>query len=52
MHLARMEARVAIDTLLDRLPDLELAPTGDDEPHIRGLAFRSPVSLPVAFSPC
>lgn len=52
MHLARMEARVAIDALLDRLPDIELAPTGDQDPHIRGLAFRSPVSLPVAFSPC
>ena len=52
MHLARMEARVAIDALLDRLPDIELAPTGDQDPHIRGLAFRSPVSLPVAFTPC
>ena len=52
MHLARMEARVAIDRLLDRLPDLELAPAGDGDPHIRGLAFRSPTSLPVAFAPC
>ncbi len=52
MHLARMEARVAIDRLLDRLPDLELATSGDEDPHIRGLAFRSPVSLPVEFAPC
>jgi len=49
MHLARMEARVAIDTLLDRLPDLRLDPEPGQDLHIRGLAFRSPVALPVSF---
>ena len=50
MHLARMESRIAINTLFDRLgpftfdPDAEL-------PHIEGMAFRSPLSLPVVFSP-
>ena len=48
MHLARMETRVAVDALLDRLPDLRLDPDGDD-PHIRGQIFRSPTSLPVLF---
>jgi cytochrome P450 len=48
MHLARLEMRVAVDLLLDRLPDLHLDPAADD-PHIRGQVFRSPTSLPVVF---
>ncbi len=48
MHLARLEMRVALELLLDRLPGLRLDPDGDD-PHIRGQVFRSPTSLPVLF---
>jgi cytochrome P450 len=48
MHLARLEMRVALELLLDRLPNLRLDPAGDD-PHIRGQVFRSPTSLPVSF---
>jgi len=48
MHLARMEMRVVLDAVLDRLPDVRLDPAGDD-PHIRGQVFRSPTSLPVLF---
>ncbi len=48
IHLARVEMRVALNLLLDRLPDLRLDPQGDD-PHIRGQVFRSPTSLPVRF---
>jgi cytochrome P450 len=48
MHLARLEMRVALNLLFDRLPNLRLDPSGDD-PHIRGGAFRSPTSLPVLF---
>jgi cytochrome P450 len=48
MHLARMEMRVALDLLLDRLPGLRLDPEAKD-PHIRGQVFRSPTSLPVVF---
>ncbi len=51
MHLARMESRVAINQLLDRLPDLHLDPKPDEDIHVRGLAFRSPPTLPVSFSP-
>ena len=50
MHLARVEMRVALNLLLDRLPGLRLDPDGDD-PHIRGQVFRSPTSLPVLFVP-
>jgi cytochrome P450 len=50
MHLARMEMRVVLNAVLDRLPDLELAPDGRD-PHIRGIGFRSPTCLPVRFAP-
>jgi cytochrome P450 len=50
MHLARLEMRVALNVLLDRLHDLRLDPEGDD-PHIRGQVFRSPTSLPVLFGP-
>jgi cytochrome P450 len=49
MHLARMETRVAVNRLLDRLPNLRLDPEGDD-PHIHGAIFRSPTSLPVLFA--
>lgn len=48
MHLARLEMRVALNLLFDRLPDFRLDPGGDD-PHIRGQVFRSPTSLPVLF---
>jgi cytochrome P450 len=50
MHLARMETAVAIDALLDRLPDLRLDPTAP-KPRITGVAFRSPAALPVEFTP-
>jgi cytochrome P450 len=48
MHLARMEVRAAVDTLLDRLPRLALDPAAEDV-HIHGELFRSPPSLPVVF---
>ncbi|HSJ98656.1 MAG TPA: cytochrome P450 [Myxococcota bacterium] len=48
MHLARMETRVALETLFDRLPGLRLDPAADDV-HISGLVFRSPQALPVVF---
>jgi cytochrome P450 len=48
MHLARMESRVAINTLFDRLGPFTLDPDAD-APHIEGMAFRSPLSLPVVF---
>jgi cytochrome P450 len=48
MHLARLEMRVALNLLFDRLPNLRLDSDGND-PHIRGQVFRSPTSLPVLF---
>jgi cytochrome P450 len=51
MHLARMETRVALNALFDRLPNLRL----DDEvasrrdAHIHGMVFRSPTVLPVVW---
>jgi cytochrome P450 len=48
MHLARMESRVAINALFDRLGQFTLDPAAEP-PHIEGLAFRSPLSLPVVF---
>jgi cytochrome P450 len=50
MHLARMEGIVAIDALLDRLPELRLDPSAP-APHVAGVAFRSPAALPVQFTP-
>jgi cytochrome P450 len=49
MHLARMESRVAINTLFDRLGPFTLD-SAADPPHIEGFAFRSPLSLPVVFA--
>ena len=50
MHLARLEMRVLLTAVLDRLPGLRLNPSADD-PHIHGLIFRSPPNLPVRFHP-
>ncbi|WP_342213248.1 cytochrome P450 [Nocardia wallacei] len=47
LHLARMETRVAMESLLSRLTGFTLLPEGD--PHIFGQPFRSPNTLPVAF---
>ena len=47
-HLAKMEARTALEALLDRLPALRLDPDAPP-PRITGLAFRSPQTLPVRF---
>lgn len=48
LHLARMEMRVAMECLLDRLGGITLVT--DDNPHIYGQPFRSPRSLPVTFT--
>ncbi|MGH3677688.1 MAG: cytochrome P450 [Mycobacterium sp.] len=47
LHLARMETRVALECLLDRLTDIKLIT--DDDPHIHGQPFRSPKALAVTF---
>jgi cytochrome P450 len=46
-HLARMEARIAVAAMLERLPNLRLDPAATCS--IRGFAFRSPDRLPVLF---
>jgi cytochrome P450 len=50
MHLARLEMRVLLNAVLDRLRGLRLDPAADD-PHIHGMIFRSPPNLPVRFDP-
>jgi cytochrome P450 len=47
LHLARLETRVAIECLLNRLTNLRLLSGAD--PHIHGHPFRSPTALPVTF---
>ncbi len=47
-HLARLEAQVAIETLLDRLPRLRLDPRYPSAP--RGLVFRKPPDLRVRWN--
>jgi cytochrome P450 len=47
-HLAKLEARTALGALLDRLRNPRFDPDAPP-PSIRGLAFRSPQSLPVRF---
>lgn len=46
-HLARLETRIALGALFDRLADLRLEPSPDTA--VVGLAFRSPNALPVSF---
>ena len=45
LHLARLEARVALTRVLERLPALELDPGYDSAPD--GLVFRKPPELRV-----
>ena len=51
MHLARLELRVGLDVILDRLPNLRLDPD-EPPPVIGGYAFRGPDRIPVLFDPC
>ena len=51
MHLARLELRVGLSCILDRLRDLRFDPAHAGEAVIEGYAFRGPNSLPVLFTP-
>jgi cytochrome P450 len=46
--LARLEIKVTIEEVLDRLPDLELA--SDDIRYASGIT-RGPLSVPLRFTP-
>ncbi len=48
-HLARLEAQVATQTMLERLPRLRLDSAGPSAPH--GLVFRKPPELRVRWDP-
>ena len=48
MHLARLELRIGLGAILERLPGLRLDPDAPP-PVIEGFAFRSPASIPVRF---
>jgi cytochrome P450 len=50
MHLARLEARVALSRALERLPGLRLDPSVDTRPT--GLVFRKPAALPAQWKTC
>ena len=47
MHLARVETRAMLNSLFDRVTDLELLV--DEDTRITGMPFRSPKHLPVTF---
>lgn len=47
LHLARVETRAMLNSLFDRVTDLELL--ADDDTRIVGMPFRSPKRLPVSF---
>ena len=49
LHLARLEARTALDRALSRLPGVELVEAAASEP--RGRIFRKPPTLTVSFDP-
>ena len=50
MHLARLEMRMGLEMVLDRLPNVRLDPDAHDI-HISGFGFRAVYTLPVLFDP-
>ncbi len=48
LHLARMETKVVINRVLDRLPNVRIDPDADP-PYITGMTFRAPPRLNVVF---
>jgi cytochrome P450 len=48
MHVARAEISVAVNAVLDRLPNLRLDPD-IEPPYITGLEHRGPTALHVVF---
>jgi len=50
IHFARMELRVALEILLEQLPNLRLDPEANDV-HIGGLTSRTAVHLPCVWDP-
>ena len=50
MHLARLETRLLLNAVFDRLQNLRIDPAAHD-PHIHGRWMRSPPDLPVLFDP-
>ena len=48
LHLARMETKVLLNRLLDRLPNLRLDPD-TEVPQISGMVFRAPPAIHVCF---
>ena len=51
MHLARLELRIGLDTILDRLLNLRLDEERTADAIVEGYAFRGPRALPVLFDP-
>ena len=49
MHLARVETRAMLNSLFDRVTDLQLV--SDEDTRIVGMQFRSPTNLAVTFRP-
>jgi cytochrome P450 len=48
MHLARMETRILLEKLFDRLPNLRLDPSAP-APEISGMTFRAPAEIHVVW---
>ena len=48
LHLARMETKVLLTQLFERLPNLRLDPAAEP-PEITGMVFRAPQTLPVVW---